>query len=305
MSHRMWHLVLSRRVWNSHGLAIESELHSQHVQYSMDITDSVDQVAEVVTRKAGEGVTRWVAVGGDGAVHWMVNAIMGLDDSVRADHTLGILPLGTGCDFARVAQIPGDLEMAISILQSGEATAIDVGTIEGEWGRRYFINVADIGIAAVAAHRAEQLRGLGQLRYLAALWMSLPSARRSEMQIQSDSDEITAKCLAIILANGRYFGGGFEVAPNAELRDGQIDMLVAKSAWWNLPRLLRDVIRRTHLQRPDIVSAKVRTVQITGAALTVEADGEHLGNTPAKVKILPAAIKVQLPNHRNTDAEPL
>jgi diacylglycerol kinase family enzyme len=185
--------------------------------------------------------------------------------------------------------------MAVQNLVDGEAIEVDIGLAEGEWGQRYFINVADVGIAAVAAHRAEQLRFLGKLRYLAGLWLSLPAARRQQVVINTDGSEIVEQCLAVIIANGRYFGGGFEVAPEAAINDKRLDLLEARGSFWTLPFLVRDVIGARHLARKDIVVRKVESVRISGQSMVVEADGEYLGRTPVEIKLVTASIKVQLP----------
>jgi YegS/Rv2252/BmrU family lipid kinase len=289
----MWHIVISRRTWKAHWSVVELELQSRGVAFQLHCTDSVQDISSLVDRVIKNGDSKFVSVGGDGALHWLLNGV--LEHDWDSPPTMGIIPAGTGCDFARTVGIASDRVMAVQNLVDGEAIEVDIGLAEGEWGQRYFINVADVGIAAVAAHRAEQLRFLGKLRYLAGLWLSLPAARRQQVVINTDGSEIVEQCLAVIIANGRYFGGGFEVAPEAAIDDKRLDLLVARGSFWTLPFLVRDVIGARHLARKDIVVRKVESVRISGQSMVVEADGEYLGRTPVEIKLVTASIKVQLP----------
>lgn len=167
------------------------------------------------------GVTRFVAGGGDGTVNGVANAIMAFD--AAADLSLGVLPLGTANDFARGAGLPlEDLAEALHVAVNGDARLIDLGRIDD----RYFINVASGGFGAeITAMTPNDLKALlGGAAYtlvgLAKVWALEPY--RCSVRLDAGAvEELDVAVLAV--GNNRYAGGGYDVAPRADVSDGLLD----------------------------------------------------------------------------------
>ena len=174
------------------------------------------------------GVTRFIAGGGDGTINGVVNVLM-KQKKIRK-LSLGIMPLGTANDFARGAGLPmEDITSALFHAATGEATPIDIGRVN----KNYFINVASGGFGAeVTATTPQDLKkALGGAAYtLMGLVKALNLKPYSGKMILPDGTVIEGSMMNITVANGRFAGGAFEVAPRASLTDGLLDLVVLSSA---------------------------------------------------------------------------
>ena len=186
-----------------------------------------DQV-EFVKQAIKAGVTRFIAGGGDGTLNGVVNALMKKKRSEKA--SLGVMPLGTANDFARGAGVPlDDLTAALHLAATGEATPIDIGTVND----RHFINVVSGGFGAeVTATTPQELK-----RILGGAAYTLTGFARA-LQLKPYTGRVTlpdgsveeGSMVVMAVGNNRCAGGGFEVAPHADLADGLLDLAVLASA---------------------------------------------------------------------------
>jgi diacylglycerol kinase family enzyme len=179
-----------------------------------------------------------------------------------------------------------------------------VGRLEGEFGVRFFLNVAQVGVGAAAAEAAQNLgRGWGKARYPLAFLRRLPSfpAARVEMSGAGRSESAASargyqgKALALILANGQFFAGGWNVAPRANLTDGKLDVQVVNCRKWEAIRLVPRIIRGVHLADPAVHRFSKASLEIsTDPGWPLEADGDPVGNTPVSVSVLPGALTLKI-----------
>lgn len=232
-----------------------------------------------------------VAAGGDGTVHEVANGLLRAGTGVA----LGVLPLGSGDDFAKMLP-PGE---AIARIAHGSARRMDAGRIRGEGGERYFANGMDIGFGAHAARNVRRvprpLTGLGA--YLGALAMTLVRCPRLEVRLRLDDEpafEHTTTITAIM--NGRSFGGSFKVCPGAEADDGRLDLLIARGVGrLEILGLVPKILRGAHAGDPRLQLRQARRVTIEARApLLVEADGEIAfeGARRLEIEVLPGALRV-------------
>ncbi|HLK59599.1 MAG TPA: diacylglycerol kinase family protein [Chthonomonadaceae bacterium] len=238
---------------------------------------------------AQQGVHMVVAAGGDGTVSEVLNGLVGTETR------LGILPLGTGNDFARTLGIGTDLKLAVLTLFYGNPRKVDVGRVHG----RYFLNVAGCGFDAVCAQRVNQgYRYLhGTAAYLAAVYQSLLSYKRSEITLTVDGETRKLKAMLCSVANAQTYGGGMRIAPDARLNDGLLDVcIVTTESKWEFLKAFPRVFRGTHVTHPDVILLRGREIRVeSDPVLPVLVDGEVLGTTPADFSILPQAITVMTP----------
>ena len=184
-------------------------------------------LSRFVKQAIKQGATRIVSGGGDGTLNAVVNALMQKERASKA--SLGVLPLGTANDFARGADIPlGDLAAALTLACTGDATAIDVGRMNG----RYFINAASGGFGAeITATTPPGLKAvLGGTAYSVMGLIKAFNLKPYEARLVSDGQVEDGSFLFMAVGNNRFAGGGYEVAPNASLTDGRLDIAVIKDA---------------------------------------------------------------------------
>jgi YegS/Rv2252/BmrU family lipid kinase len=261
------------------------------------LTERQGQGTEFVTEARQAGVDLVVAAGGDGTVHEVVNGL--LKDHRSA--TLGIVPLGSGCDYARTFGIPQDVAAACArITASSPPRVVDAGEISCWRGEveevRYFANIAEVGIGPEVVARASRLpRYLGPAMYFAAFWLSLPRYERRTASIRMDSAAYEGGLMDLVVAIGQVFGGGMRVAPTADPSDGRFDVQVHFGSKLDYVGMTAKVYRGTHVPHPRIREERAAMVEVTCTPPgLIEADGEVVGTTPATFRILPGALRLKV-----------
>jgi YegS/Rv2252/BmrU family lipid kinase len=257
--------------------------------------------AERLAREAVRaGVDRLVVAGGDGTAAEVVTGLMSAALSTYAE--IAFLPLGTGADFHRTLDIPRSPEAAIARLASGKGRRIDVGSAryagaDGSERTSHFLNVASAGLSGVVTRRVRGSKALGaRLAFLIGTLSGLASFRPSSLKLRVDGVEVFRGAVALAaVANGRYFGGGMHVAPEARPDDGLLDVVLVPALakhvlLTHLPRLYRG----THLAVPGVELHRGRRVELEpiGEPALGEIDGEPVACLPMTVEVLPAALQV-------------
>jgi diacylglycerol kinase (ATP) len=255
------------------------------------------------TRAAAEalhgGERYLVAAGGDGTVHEVLNGMLaGAGRPAAAeDAVLGVLPLGSGCDFVRSFGIPRDAARAARRLAGDATRVIDVGKVTFGTGKvRYFANIAEAGLGGAVVARAVRLPGvLGSLRYSVAFWLALPRFRPGPARVTADGTEVATRMLNVVVANCQYYGGGMRISPKSSADDGQLDVLAMTGPRRDACTTLPKVYRGRHLPHPEITELRGPLIRVeSDVPMLVEADGELLGTTPATFEIVPRALRLKI-----------
>jgi diacylglycerol kinase (ATP) len=256
--------------------------------------------AERIAREAARsGVARIIVAGGDGTTSEVVSGVLeaGLGDRTR----LGLLPLGTGGDLARTLGLPRDLDVVVDGLRRGASRRLDAGRIRyqdrnGKPRTSYFLNVASLGISGLVVelvNRAPKALG-GTLSFLIGTLRAIARYRCEPVSLRVDGELVHEGPLVLAAAaNGRFFGGGMQVAPEARPDDGLLDVVIVDAV--RKPRLLASfpsIYRGTHLGNPKVSLHRGRRVEIDAepGAVWLDVDGEGLGTLPATIEILPGAV---------------
>ncbi len=282
---------------------VRSALRSASVEAEIETPSSAESLRERIVGLARSSEhSKLAVVGGDGTANLAVNAI--LSTTWKAQPLLGILPGGTGCDLLRTFAIPQNLDEAATHLSSESKYLVDVGRLEGTFGVRHFLNVAQVGIGAAAAVTAQTMsRSWGMARYPLAFLKRLPGFPEAEVSMAGigQSESVAAKrgydgpALAVIFANGQYFAGGWNVAPRANLADGRLDIQVINCRKWEAFRLVPRIIRGVHLSDPAVHRFSKGSLEIiTEPGWPLEADGDPVGNTPVSISVLPGALSLKI-----------
>ena len=273
---------------------VEEALRAASVDADIVVPGSRDETREALLTAVSEGRTHFALVGGDGTVNLAANVLLSLD--LDEPPTIGILPAGTGCDLLRTFGLPQDLGAAAKHLVTPETYPIDVVTLEGSWGRRYFVNVAQVGVGAAAAETAPRMtRKLGMLRYPLAFGVRLPRFPMANVTITTERRTYESEALAVIMANAQFFAGGWNVAPKATLVDGVLDIQIINASKARAPAIVPKVIRGTHLRDPSVRRFTAAEFKIeSDPTWPLEADGDLVGNTTVSGRVVPAAIRLKI-----------
>ncbi len=293
---RQWWVVVNPGAGRGHAREerVTDALAGRGIEFEMRVSESGEAIRPIVAEGRDRGYTCFAAVGGDGTANLVLNALL-LDDWAEPP-TLGILPAGSGSDFIRTFGIPNDLDAAADHLLGDAEYAVDVGLLSGAFGHRYFLNVANSGIAARTVVEAERLPDrLGSRRYLAGFWSALARTNPSDVRVVTDGRRITALAWNVVIANGQFFGGGMNVAPRAAAMDGLFDVQVFSGPRQTAPAVLRRVVRGTHLTHRAVRRTTGASVEVdVPEAWMVEADGEIVGTGPFTATVKPGLARFKI-----------
>ncbi len=266
---------------------LESSLNDLGLEYRVVITTSVEHGCQEARTGAANGEVP-VVMSGDGLVGQVGGVLAG------GEVPMGVIPGGRGNDFARVVGIPTEITAAARLLASGGTRAIDVGEVNG----RRFLCIASCGFDAEANRIANEARFVkGNLVYAYAALRALVAWRSARFELTLDGERHEVCGYSVAAANSKAYGGGMFLAPDAVLDDGQLDVVsvgeVGKLRYLaNLPK----VFKGAHLGHEEVTVRRAAEVRIAAdRALAVYADGDHIADLPATIRVLPRALNVISP----------
>lgn len=292
------------RRWNH----IKAALGSFFKEYRCEFTEKPSHATEISRTAIKEGAELIVGVGGDGTMNEIANGFFENHRIINPETSLGLVPSGTGSDLSRSLGIPRGLKSAIKVITENPSRQIDTGkvkfqTADGQEVERYFLNITDFGIGGeVVRHMTENRMKRKKSTYLRSLISTFIAFRNKRLQIQIDGQELPIEDYMIgAVSNGKVFGKGMKIAPNAELDDGLFDIVLikgmrilefCKNAW--------RIYSGTHLSHPKIDMIQGRNIKVAPANdeeqdVLIEVDGEQIGQIPATFEILPRTFSIKSP----------
>ncbi|MGE5483648.1 MAG: diacylglycerol/lipid kinase family protein [Ignavibacteriales bacterium] len=272
----------SLRIWRD----VEARLRRRRLPFESRITPGPDTVAGIAEEAVSEGYDTVIAVGGDGTVREVAGALAG--SSVR----FGIIPSGTGNDFARTLNLPGDLDDIIDVVTGNETTPADLGQMNG----RYFVNIAGVGVDTEIVEEVNRRPVVinGTITYLISAVRTVLRYEPPAMTIRVDGTEVRGRVLVLAIANGKYYGGGIKMAPDARVNDGLFHVLVAKEIGrWEALRVLPLTYSGRHVRHKKCFTYTGAEVTVEAdRPLAVQADGTVVGRLPMTFRVVPHALNV-------------
>jgi YegS/Rv2252/BmrU family lipid kinase len=253
--------------------------------------------ATELARQAGEqGYDLVVAVGGDGTVHEVVNGLMQVPPATRP--ALGIVPLGSGNDFAHILNLPTEPGEALLSAVNGQPHSLDVGSVRDESDRlEYFNNTIGMGFDSVVNLYTRRITVIhGFLMYFVALIMTIfRHFDPLDLHVETDQESWDLRSLMLALGNGPREGGGFIITPDAKLDDGLLNYVtIKKISRLMMLRLVPEVMAGTHGRFKDVKMGTCRRMSVTSQQpLYIHCDGEIYAGFGTNVRKL--AIQI-LPN---------
>ena len=274
-----------------------------HIPQAWQRTRKPGDAVRLARQAAAQGCQTVVAAGGDGTVHEVINGLMQTPPKQRP--RLGILPLGSGNDFALAVGVPPQPEAALQVIRKGKARRVDIGEVRDEHGRqRFWGNTLGIGLDASVNSRSRRIRYVrGYLIYLlAALQTILLDHRPLALRFESERETWEQPVMMLAFCNGRREGGAFLLAPEARPDDGVLDYAqLTPTPRWRTVRALFRAMQGTHTSLPEIRLGVCRQARIHSAQpLNVHIDGEIFlershGSSRLDISLHPGALAVLAP----------
>jgi YegS/Rv2252/BmrU family lipid kinase len=273
---------------------------ARHGEAEWSATEYPTQASQLAEQAAAEGFDTVVAIGGDGTVHEVVNGLMRIPAERRP--LLGIVPVGSGNDFAASIPIKTDVEEAMHRVFHAEPRAVDLGVLRDNTGRvEYWDNAVGIGFDAtvtIRTYRISRIKGFAM--YLWAVIQTIILNHDAPlMTVQTDSESFESEALMLVMCNGPREGGGFMVAPNARPDDGVFEYAMIEHVSRPMMfRLIPEVMNGTHGKFRQVRMGTFHRMSVTLAhPIPIHADGEIFAGftsdiTHLEMEILPGALQL-------------
>jgi YegS/Rv2252/BmrU family lipid kinase len=265
-----------------------AELEARGVEYTLS-TPAGRDAARAIAREAGERGETVAAVGGDGTMGLIAGALRGTPGRLL------VIPAGRGNDFARVLKIPTDPAAAARLAVAGQERTVDGGDVDGQ----PFICIASFGFDSDANRIANDARLFkGNLVYLYAAVRALIGWKHARFHVVIDGQAHELRGWSVAVANSNAYGGGMFIAPQAELDDGELDVvMVSESPKWEFFRDIPKVFKGTHGSSPHVRMLKGTKVEVSAdRPFDIYADGDPIGSLPATVTVSPRSLRVLVPS---------
>lgn len=285
----MWALVINPVAGQGKGATVGTYvagwLSQRSIPYTLVTGNSsialTDHLASFIEKNPDtQGV---IAVGGDGLLHNILQHV------VPRQIPLAMIPAGTGNDFVRTLGWNLDsFDAQLEAVTTQSATSVDLGLVDGEW----FAAILSTGFDSVVNERANTMVWpRGPMKYNAAIAIELPRFKPRHYEITLDDRTISTEAMLIAVSNGRSYGGGMLVCPNANIVDGLFDVMVLHPvSTIEFVKVFPKVFAGTHISHPAVEIVRSRSVRIESKAIAY-ADGERIGQLPIAAECIPGALK--------------
>ena len=289
----MWALVINPVAGQGRGASVGTHvagyLNSRGIKYEIIIgrngIDQADSLQRFLDRNPDcSGV---IAVGGDGLLHLVLQKI------TPAQVPLAVIPAGTGNDFVRtLGWSIDDVDAILEAVLSKKPSSVDLGLVDGEW----FAAILSTGFDSIVNEKANAMSWpKGPMKYNAAIAIVLPRFKPHHYEIVLDDRTLSTQAMLIAVSNGRSYGGGMLVCPQADVSDGYFDVMVLHPvSKLEFIKVFPRVFKGTHITHPAVEIVRSKSVKITADAVAY-ADGERIGQLPVSAQCIPGALMTWLP----------
>lgn len=280
----------------------EDILRRVFARFDFVFTSAPMDAVSLVRNAIREGIDLIISVGGDGTLNEVVNGFFEGGKLISNSVKLGVISTGTGADFIKTIKFPKDINEIAERFQRMQTRRCDAGVIyfkdhSGEDALRYFINIADFGIGGETVDRVNRTtKAFGG--FLSFLWGSAVTVlkyRNKRIRLKIDgADYGEMVCNSVVVANGRFFGGGMMIAPRAKIDDGLFDIVIAGDiSKIDFLKYGPKIYKGEHINLPDVKYLRGRVVEATSnERVLLDVDGEQPGVLPARIELIPSAINV-------------
>jgi YegS/Rv2252/BmrU family lipid kinase len=269
---------------------LTAKLLERGISHHLKVSQYQGHIKQLALQAKERGCKRVIVCGGDGTINEAINAL------VDSDVKLGILPLGTGNDFARTLGIKEDLDFACNVLRDEKVRKVDLVKVNGD---KYFGSVGGIGFDAEVASWANRYKRFapGATIYLLAILAKLFTFKFKRVAITYDTGNHTGEILMAAFGNTEWYGGGINIVPTALMDDGVLDICVVdKINKFKLLLLLPSALKGNHTRFPEVKIYRTKRITINSdTPLTLLGDGEMICETPVFLEIVPRALNVIAP----------
>ena len=283
---------------------IANLLKAKSIEFIASITDHAYHAIELAREAVLSGFRKLLVVGGDGAVHEVLNGLYSQTEVSPSEVTVGLIPVGSGNDWSRLHRIPADYGRAVDLIaEAGVRTRLqDVARVhtlmDGKPYCRYMMNIGGLGFDSDVCRRfdiAKEHGHAGDRQYLKSLLSGFLAYRPLRFRVVVDGEEFYhGTAFSVALGIGQYCGGGMRQTPDAVPDDGLINVtVVGKLSKWKFLSKVPSLFKGDIYRHKEVRHTTGRRVEISAAPYSyMEVDGEPVGITPVRIEVIPAGVQV-------------
>lgn len=264
---------------------IESEFQKIELDYHIHISKNSQDIFDTVKDNLNNDFSSFIAVGGDGTVHYMANALAGTDKK------LGVIPTGSGNDISTTLGIPFDVRNCCQIIKKGKTKRVDLGLINDKY---YYLCVAGSGFDSQVTDLANNTRLpiKGPVKYTYAVYKTLITFKSKKFFIDYNGNQREIYGMMIAVANMPTYGGGMKITPSADHQDGLFDICIIKRmSKLHFIKIFPKVYEGKHVGDAHVEIFQNDSFRIDSEyRFSVFADGEYICKLPATFKIVPKSL---------------
>lgn len=260
------------------------------IEYKIVLSNFAGEITSIARMHYDMGYKEFIAVGGDGTLSELIN---GFDLPIDPDIKIGIIPLGTGNDFVKNIFTDPKIDEIIDAIIQDKTMLVDLGIVN----KYKFINVCSFGIDGPIIKDTDKFKKIlpGKLAYLFSTLKAGLSFKPKEVHVQIDGEAYTGNMILIAIANGKYFGGGMNICPNASLDDGMFDICMVKDV--STAKFMREISkvysgRLSEVEEVKYYKGREINIEVSGGSYLINIDGNLVGSTPVKIELVSKAMKV-------------
>ena len=290
----------TRKRWGE----IRDGLRSFIREFKFEFTDKPFHATDLAREAIKDGTELVIGVGGDGTMNEIANGFYENRKIINPEATLGVVPSGTGCDLIKSLHIPAGLKDALKVITEAPSVRMDVGKVRyrsnaGGEEDRFFLNVADFGLGGEVVRRVTERRLQRKASsYVRCLVTTMVQYKNKRVRIRVDGESLPEGDYLIgAVANGKIFGKGMKVAPDARLDDGLFDAVLVKGfKFFEFCRHGWKLMNGSHVTHPKVTVVRGRRIEAwpeEGEDVLLELDGDQLGRLPATFEIVPRDLLIK------------
>ena len=269
---------------------LRQKLLDRKISFHLQFSESAEHVTHLARQAQGEGYNVIIVCGGDGTAHYALQGMVG------SRGVMGIIPLGTGNDFAGNLGIAEDLEFACDLLLKGKVREMDVIQVDSG---PYIAGVGGVGFDSEVNRLANKFSRYlpGKAAYVLPVLLKSITYRSKEISLRLDNENLQGPILMVAFGNIKSYGGGMQITPLAATDDGLLDVCwIDPVNTFRLCRFFPTVFAGEHIKMPEVHYYRSTTAHVESLVpLDLYGDGEFLGRTPFTLRVLPHSLGVLVP----------
>ena len=270
---------------------IERLFKNEEIPFIYFSTSTINELNNVIKEYSDSSKFQYCAIGGDGSLNSLINALMN-NDVIKPE--VACLPGGSGSDFIRTFALPQNIQEAIKHLTSDSYYEVDVGKVVAKHKSKYFINVLNIGFLASTVQVSEKFpKIIRRFRYPISFWIKIILAKANKINLNLGNYEFNNNAFNICVCNGQYFGGGWNISPKSSLQDGKFNVQIFAVSKIKAMKIFFLAQKGLHLKESDVIVRKASNLEIKSNN-PIEIDGDYFANGPAQIFIENLAIRFKI-----------